>query len=573
MLNIAQVVKYKVKDGDTLESLANSHGMTWRELAKYNFGTVDPDEINELLHSQVGCIKKTKDNKKFIFTGEDKPGIIYIPKNLSQRTFEPNDAYTLVVEQLHKKKLIPSKVMVYFRPTSDWDGKFGFDWLRVNGDVIRDEIGYEWPIDGGYDVQKPGSTGLTKEQAFAAFKAEYTTIETDFVDKPEYSVPYLNLFRMAVQGLESAYTTIETDFVYKPEYFVPYLNLFPMGVEGLEAAPCTAELQIGIGIKDEEPSNIELEYDRNLFYIDKDILNDKAVSGKRASKDGSIKITCIHPFSTEQKIDVLAYPKTWQEGDPIPLAGRIIVCPNNDIKEIKLVLIKVKTKITYRTRIGSFDDIELARLKNTLFQALVVAHLEHYQEVKKERYLIDQVIDYVFSLDVDCLDLTEDPNFKVINDSPGKFIDPKSFWLNEDYPNKKYVDPEMFEYLRRAFAAKKGADKYAGYFLVFSFDEKTFDGAIGQIEVKNEVFLKNAVLFAARTPYTLAHEVLHGLGLRHTHKEADDEVPFEKFCPDQQAKYTFKYKTTDNVMSYSRNAFTTWRWQWKILQENSVKRE
>ncbi len=46
-----------VKSGDTLVSIAADYGMTWRQLASYNWGTQRPSEINRKLYEVVGCRK------------------------------------------------------------------------------------------------------------------------------------------------------------------------------------------------------------------------------------------------------------------------------------------------------------------------------------------------------------------------------------------------------------------------------------------------------------------------------------------------------------------------------------
>ena len=66
-----------VKDGDTLESVASEHGMTWQELAEYNWDTHDPDQINIHLRNEVGCTKKIGAN--YIFESSNKPGLIKVP--------------------------------------------------------------------------------------------------------------------------------------------------------------------------------------------------------------------------------------------------------------------------------------------------------------------------------------------------------------------------------------------------------------------------------------------------------------------------------------------------------------
>jgi hypothetical protein len=529
MLNFAEVTKYKVKDGDTLDSLAQANGMRWEELAHFNFGTSDKTEINKFLRSQVGCFKKTANRKNYIFTSKDDPGIIYIPKNLQKRVFSPNAKHEIVVERFEPKKFVPSKVMVHFRPKPDWKGEYGFDWLRLDGDVIHTEAGYENIINGGFNGDAT-TTGFSKEDAFTKLKTEYKALKTAIAEEPDY--------------------------------FPPYLNLFPKGVEGLEAAPFEAELNIGITVKDEEPLSVELEYDRNLFEIDKNVLTDIAVGAKRASGDGTLKITCLHEFDTNQEINILAYPKTWQEGDPVPLAGKIIVCPNNEVKEIRFVLIKVKTKLKNREKVGSFENEEMTNLKNALFQALVVGHLDNFEA---DRNIIERVIDFVFSLDPHCLDLSGDDNFKIGATSRGKFIDATTPKLNQNYRDAGVKNAELFFYLKDAFFKLDGSEKYKDHFPVFAFAESTNNDVIGQIQSIDGVFQKNLLLFGGRDASTLNHEVLHGLGLRHTHKEK----PIATFIPKENAKYTFDRNTTDNVMSYVGNALTTWRWQWEILR-NSI---
>lgn len=78
-LMIAKVEKYKVKTGDTLAGIASKNGMPLKDLTMFNWGTDDPDDINQHLAQDVGCTKKTEDGKYTLDDG-DTPGIIYVPK-------------------------------------------------------------------------------------------------------------------------------------------------------------------------------------------------------------------------------------------------------------------------------------------------------------------------------------------------------------------------------------------------------------------------------------------------------------------------------------------------------------
>ena len=86
----------------------------------------------------------------------------------------------------------------------------------------------------------------------------------------------------------------------------------------------------------------------------------------------------------------------------------------------------------------------------------------------------------------------------------------------------------------------------------------------GRVE---DIGVKNVVLseLSMRWGSTLTYEVLHGLGLSHTHA---DGHPIQE--PDR--KYTYQYRTTDNIMKYNSSGIddrcNTWHWQWEILRRN-----
>jgi len=77
---IARIEQHKVKTGESIKSIAEANGLTWQELAYFNWGTTVPDEINEHLRDEVGCTKKTPDGYNYSFDDADEPGILYIPK-------------------------------------------------------------------------------------------------------------------------------------------------------------------------------------------------------------------------------------------------------------------------------------------------------------------------------------------------------------------------------------------------------------------------------------------------------------------------------------------------------------
>lgn len=66
---------------------------------------------------------------------------------------------------------------------------------------------------------------------------------------------------------------------------------------------------------------------------------------------------------------------------------------------------------------------------------------------------------------------------------------------------------------------------------------------------------------------TLNHEIMHGYGLYHTHRDGgitESQIEFvypHAFDP----PLTNPLDATDNVMSYNSNAITLWRWQQRFI--------
>ena len=67
----------KVKNNETLGSIADEYGIRWLDLALYNFHTVKPEEINWYLRHFVGC--RRNNGKWYIFSLTDKPGMLLVP--------------------------------------------------------------------------------------------------------------------------------------------------------------------------------------------------------------------------------------------------------------------------------------------------------------------------------------------------------------------------------------------------------------------------------------------------------------------------------------------------------------
>jgi len=95
---IARIKEHKVQTGESLDSIARANGMTWRDLAYFNWQTRSPREINRHLRDDVGCTKKTADGYNYRFTSEDDPGIIYVPEKWEAKGLASDACHTIRVK-------------------------------------------------------------------------------------------------------------------------------------------------------------------------------------------------------------------------------------------------------------------------------------------------------------------------------------------------------------------------------------------------------------------------------------------------------------------------------------------
>ncbi len=100
---IADITEHKVAEGETFDSIAEANGSTFRDLAFFNWGEYERKKIRKLMERDIGCSQKTPDGRDYQFTGEEDPGIVYIPAPLSITDLETNMEHTIRVKRVGYK--------------------------------------------------------------------------------------------------------------------------------------------------------------------------------------------------------------------------------------------------------------------------------------------------------------------------------------------------------------------------------------------------------------------------------------------------------------------------------------
>lgn len=71
---------HHVATGETTDSIASQAGLSWDDIAIFNFETSDPDTVQEMLGDRVGCTQTTPDGESYRLDDDDDPGVISLPR-------------------------------------------------------------------------------------------------------------------------------------------------------------------------------------------------------------------------------------------------------------------------------------------------------------------------------------------------------------------------------------------------------------------------------------------------------------------------------------------------------------
>jgi len=362
---------------------------------------------------------------------------------------------------------LPSKCKIEYRPSSDWEGDFGFDWNRKGDSVM--------PVDNPYS------------NILGSYGRKYAT-HIDAVFTPD-AAAYRN------QTLEYQSFILGT----LGTYYVPNMTL----MNGK-----TAVLDALIEVE-EEPDSFEYIYDQSIFTLTEKTPLPTAVGTSSITK--SVEISCSAEFSSKQVIEIQSV-----KGEDRKKVGQINILPNNNIKNVNVILIPVN----HNGQTGSEEADERQILINAFRQSYIVGNIIEAKEIKVGGWWHD----LFFTTKDEHGNLTEDiSTFRSIH---------------------AVLDNEFFD--------NDANEIYRSYYRVYMMPPSTTLNGIAAGIGGNA---KAVVVYKSRSKSTTAHELLHNMGLYHTF--------------DNDALHTYKIKKTDNIMDYThhinKERFSTNMWQWKIL--------
>jgi len=145
---------YRVKTGDTPDSIAQDTGVSWNDIARFNFGTTDDAQLQPLLRDRVGCTRMSADGKRYVFHDEDDPGILLVPRAW-EATFTVGTAHTVVVAPIRRVHISLENEAGIRIPGAAFNVQFA-DGTSRQGQLGRSGIACLTGIpEGAYSVSYP----------------------------------------------------------------------------------------------------------------------------------------------------------------------------------------------------------------------------------------------------------------------------------------------------------------------------------------------------------------------------------------------------------------------------------
>ena len=380
-----------------------------------------------------------------------------------------------------------AKLMVYFRPSPTYIGEFGFDWIKgddlddllsyVSGDLFPSDLGMIRIIDKDIVGEYPNQTNRNYPGTFQVNADEYKKLCQTFDQKQH---------NMHSSGL--------------PLYNTPVMTIYPNK---------SVELELKMHIM-QPAKGIHLSYNSDLFKL----TPANNLSAPLGLSKLNLKIECLKSFNEDQYIKLIAGGK---------FVGQLKILANEDLYEVKIVLVDVKTNFGVIDKIGHHAGME-DLLKRYLKQAYI-------------KPIFESLI----------LDATN-PIFTRNNSISG--------YLSK---TGSVMQAELDTLLYNKYDTTKD---YRDFYRIYFIDENDVsNGLYGQAAdiLSKSVFISTKGL-GDSTP---AHELFHAMGLYHTF-DINSQFVYEKY-------------ETDNIMDYSDigakqiHVNRLYHWQWKVLQDASEK--
>lgn len=433
-----------------------------------------------------------------------------------------------IIERVIIGPVIPAKVAVHFRPKDDWKGEFGFDWMRIGDTNLFNDANYKAIVSKQYEkgTNTLETDGNVYKGDFKKDKTLYNLLKNDY---NTHTIPWKTTTKNGVKVAEN--------------YFVPWLSLYPNevpcddnGTLSTQTIYQNTEATLSLIIDITEEADY-LKFDTNEHFKEIPQINIKGKTGLLKTEE--ITISCKTEFTSDQTLVIQAYKKNKTTGElESNIAGKLKIWANDTAKrkKTKVVFVQIKTPEIILTKGKRTADAskEEKRISQYLNQALIELHAD------------SEIAD---------LDLSSVTTFL-------QYIKSRKVSSKSNLTGGS----RLKDFLKAQLTAQFGT-KYDGFFKAFYFAEDGYHSSGGLLSGYSQPKADYVVVFKSANDQTASHEFLHSFNLAHT---------FTNKVASANAKFTYEYKKTDNLLDYSHHIGRNnnkrcglFHWQW-IQANNSI---
>ncbi|WP_196893719.1 type VI secretion system tube protein TssD [Aureivirga marina] len=475
--------------------------------------------------------------KKYLtFSAAAKEGAVLLPLfkiKHSWEEFKTADTDKLVATATYKDvekeskflEISPTpKVLVNFRPHDNWQGEFGFDWLRIGDTNLFNDEKFEDVITKQYLESSFTNLQMDSNKYDGHFKKD--NVQFEKLKKENYAPIEISWKKVTDSN------GTKSNFKHHTEWLSLKKNK-------------EAKIKLHIDVTD-EADYLEFEDNAN-FTISPNRIDISGKSGIKKLND-IVTIKSEQIFSSDQKLVIKAY----KDGHEIStLSGQLNVWANNVTKSKRVVFVQIKTKMSRTSSPNMVDATpEKSRINKYLEQA--------YVELSPDSEIVE-------------LDLTGDPDFsrfikrgkvKTKSDRISSVPAVPATATTPAIPRKPAIPSErIVNYLKRKLKEKDNKYDGTAYFKAFYFAENGYHPSGGNLSGFSAANADYVVVFKSANDQTASHELLHSLNLAHT---------FTNIEASTNAEFTYYARKTDNLLDYSHHISghtnsrcSLYYWQWK----------
>jgi hypothetical protein len=167
--HVVEAARHRIRTGQTPGSISKEWDVPWNDIALFNWGTSDPDELERHYRTTLGCTRTMPDDARLLFDDQDDPGIVLIPRPWEAR-FSTGTVHQVYLSPLRTVFLALENEAGLALPAAQYQAAFA-DGSERRGVLGRSGIArLEGVAEGPFSVTYPDDLDLLAKSMAACVR-------------------------------------------------------------------------------------------------------------------------------------------------------------------------------------------------------------------------------------------------------------------------------------------------------------------------------------------------------------------------------------------------------------------